>query len=146
MGLQREDSSGSNSSQRGKVLVVEDDPAVSRILRVCLRSAGFDASQAETGGDALRQLEAMPFDAVLLDLGLPDGRGGNVLNKLRSDSTDNCPVWLVISALDEDEAVRRYGPIRGTYIPKPFDPWEVIRMLRGRLATCDGASEESSDS
>jgi DNA-binding response OmpR family regulator len=143
MGLNRKDIN-EGSSQRGKVLVVEDDPAVNRILRVCLRSAGFDTSQAETGGDALRQLEATPFDAVLLDLGLPDGRGGDVLKKLQGDSLDDCPVWLVISALDEDEATRRYGPMGGAYVPKPFDPWEVIRTLQKLLAGRSGASLQES--
>ncbi|MGA2285445.1 MAG: response regulator [Dehalococcoidia bacterium] len=139
MGLDRKDTN-ENGAQGGKVLVVEDDPAVNRILRVCLRSAGFDATQAETGGDALRQLEAMLFDAVLLDLGLPDGRGGDVLKRLQDAPWPRSPVWVVISALDEDEAARRYGPIRGVYIPKPFDPWEVIRTLQRLLASRDGAS------
>ncbi len=131
MGLDREDID-EVGAKRGKVLVVEDDPAVTRILRVCLRTVGFDTTPADTGGEALRQLEAAPFDAVLLDLGLPDGRGGDVLHRLQTAS-DDCPVWVVISALDEDEAARRYGPIGGVYVPKPFDPWELIRTLQGLL-------------
>jgi two-component system catabolic regulation response regulator CreB len=127
MGPEKEDAC------RGKVLVVEDDPAVTRILKVCLQRAGFDTTQAETGGEALRQLESAPFDAVLLDLGLPDGRGGDVLRRLQTTSPSDCPAWIIMSALDEDEAARRYGPLKGVFVPKPFDPWELIRTLQGLL-------------
>ncbi len=89
---------------RHSVLIVEDDPAVARILRVCLRRAGFDTSEAETGRQALKVLEERRPDAVLLDLGLPDGLGGAVLKRLH-ESPDGYPTWLIVSALDKDEAV-----------------------------------------
>ena len=123
-----------DDAARCKVLVVEDDPAVTRIIRVCLQTAGFDTTQAETGREALQKMDEAPFDAVLLDLGLPDGLGGSVLRRLQDVSPDGYPAWLVVSALDEDEAVRRYGPLKGTFVPKPFDPWELIRTLQGLLA------------
>jgi DNA-binding response OmpR family regulator len=116
---------------RRSVLIVEDDPAVARILRVCLRRAGFETVQADTGGEALKQMDEAQPDAVLLDLGLPDGRGGAVLHRLQESGGD--PAWLIVSALDEDEAVRRYGPLKGSFIPKPFDPWDLIRHLETLL-------------
>jgi len=76
--------------------------------------------------------EAQP-DAVLLDLGLPDGLGGAVLRRLHQ-SQDGYPAWLIVSALDEDEAKRRYGPLKGTFIPKPFDPWELVKKLEDLLS------------
>ncbi len=142
MGPEKEDAS------RGKVLIVEDDPAVSRILKVCLQSVGFATTQADTGGEALRQLESEPLDAVLLDLGLPDGRGGEVLRRLQTTSPSDCPAWIIVSALDEDEAARRYGPLKGVFVPKPFDPWDLIRTLQGlldrrRAAPTNGLSSDS---
>ena len=118
---------------RHSVLIVEDDPAVARILRVCLRRAGFDTSEAETGRQALKVLEERRPDAVLLDLGLPDGLGGAVLKRLH-ESPDGYPTWLIVSALDKDEAIRRFGPLKGTFIPKPFDPWDLVKKLEELLS------------
>jgi len=114
------------------VLIVEDDPAVARILRVCLRRAGFDTTEVESGGDALKKMSEGRPDAVLLDLGLPDGLGGAVLKRLH-ESPDGYPAWLIVSALDKDEAIRRFGPLKGTFIPKPFDPWELVKELEDLL-------------
>jgi DNA-binding response OmpR family regulator len=122
------------ASVRRSVLIVEDDAAVARVLRVCLRRAGFETSEVETGAEALKNMDARTPDAVLLDLGLPDGLGGAVLRRLQEVSPDGYPVWLIVSALDEDEAVRRYGPLKGTFIPKPFDPWDLVKALENLLS------------
>ncbi|MCJ7491603.1 MAG: response regulator [Dehalococcoidia bacterium] len=110
-----------------KVLVIEDDDAIVRVLRLSLRSNGFETARAESGREALTAMDEGDFDAVILDLCLPDGRGGDVLQRLQA--AGHCPVWVVMSALDEDEAVRRYGPLQGPFLPKPFDPWDLIRLL-----------------
>jgi DNA-binding response OmpR family regulator len=122
------------ASVRRSVLIVEDDPAVARVLRVCLRRAGFETIEVETGGEALKKMDEGLPDAVLLDLGLPDGLGGAVLKKLQEVSADGYPAWLIVSALDEDEAIRRYGPLKGTFIPKPFDPWDLVKALEDLLS------------
>ena len=125
-----------NGTARRSVLIVEDDPAIARILRVCLRRAGFETTEVESGGEALRVMDEARPDAVLLDLGLPDGLGESVLRRLHQ-ARDGYPAWLVISALDEDEAVRRYGPLKGAFIPKPFDPWDLARKLEELLSRRD---------
>lgn len=118
-----------------KVLVVEDDRGVTRMLGFALREAGFQVSLAGSGGAALSALEAGPVDAVVLDLGLPDGQGSDVLHWLRQrrGSDGGGPVWVVMSALDRREAARRYGPVDGHFLAKPFDPWELARILNELL-------------
>jgi len=125
-----------NGAARRSVLIVEDDPAVARILRLCLRRAGFETTEVETGGEALRKMDEGRPDAVLLDLGLPDGLGGAMLHRLH-EARDGYPAWLIVSALDEDEAIRRYGPLKGIFIPKPFDPWELVQKLNDLLSRRD---------
>jgi DNA-binding response OmpR family regulator len=110
-----------------KVLIVEDDDAIVRILRLSLRNNGFETTRAESGTEALNAMQEGRFDAVVLDLCLPDGRGGDVLRHLQLSGRR--PPWIVMSALDEDEAVRRYGPLQGPFLPKPFVPWDLIRLL-----------------
>ncbi len=114
-----------------KVLVVEDDCAVNKVLCLSLKYGGFETAQAESGGEALRKLDSDGFDAVILDLCLPDGLGGDVLHRLQATGS---PVWIAMSALDEDEAARRYGPLQGPFLAKPFNPWDLIGLLDSLLA------------
>jgi DNA-binding response OmpR family regulator len=119
------------------VLVIEDDDAIARILRLSLGINGFETAEVETGRAALEALDRGSFDAVLLDLCLPDGRAGDVLRRLQVAGRD--PVWVVMSALDEDEATRRYGRLQGPFLPKPFDPFDLVRLLNQLLAEGAGA-------
>ena len=125
------------------VLVVEDDRGVKRMLWFSLRSAGFRVVEASTGAEALRILDRHPPDAVVLDLGLPDGRGPDVLDRLNrpGDWAGKEPVWTVISALDRGEARRRYGPMSDRFISKPFDPWDLIKALEELLARKAGRAQ-----
>ncbi len=119
---------------RPTVLVVEDDEAVTRMLRFSLRTAGFDTAEAACGMEALRALEDGDMDAVVLDLGLPDGLAGAVLDRLRRPGGRGLPVWVVISALDCHEAAGRYGRLGCHFVGKPFDPWELASLLDRLLA------------
>jgi len=125
-----------NSSSPSRVLVVEDDPSVTRMLRFCLRAAGFDVTEASNGSEALQALDRGSADAVVLDLGLPDNLGGVVLERLRKGESmaNGSPVWLVISALDREDAAKRYGPLGGRFLSKPFDPWDLVRRLEELLS------------
>ena len=120
---------------RPLVLVVEDDDGVASMLAICLAAAGFEVARVTLGAEALRVLEREAVQATILDLGLPDGLGGSVLEWLRRLSGQGAPPYLVISALDQGEVKKRYGPMGETFLPKPFDPWVLIgkleEMLRG---------------
>jgi DNA-binding response OmpR family regulator len=116
-----------------RVLVIEDDASVAKVLRLSLTAAGFEVSEATTGADALRLLDKGSAQAVVLDLVLPDDLGGSVLEWLRQVEPHALPVWIVISALDPREATSRYGPLGGNFFPKPFDPWDLITTLEHLL-------------
>ena len=121
-----------------KVLVVEDEPAVARMLRISLHAAGFDVVEAVVGREALQILERESADAVILDLGLPDGRGREVLDRLRQADDSGFHAWVVISGLDREEATGRYGPLGGHFLAKPFDPWDLVRVLNTLLSERNG--------
>jgi DNA-binding response OmpR family regulator len=125
------------TGRRPTVLVVEDNEAVARVLRFCLRQAGFDTSEVAMGREALRILSDQTPDAVVLDLQLPDGQGEAVLDWLhrREMQASDSPVWVVMSALDEETARRRFGPLGDHFVSKPFDPWDIVAILRTLLAT-----------
>ncbi len=118
------------------VLIVEDDKGVRRMLRFAMREAGFDVVEAETGLDALSLLNTANVDAVVLDLGLPDQAGGLVLNKLRAPTKARQKeiAWLAVSAVDAREAEMTFGKFDGRFIPKPYDPWQLIGRIKSMLA------------
>ena len=133
------------TDRRPTVLVIEDDTGVSRMLRFSLRNAGFDTSAVANGGEALRILGEQPPDAAILDLQLPNGQGGAVLDWLRrsDERTTDSPVWVVMSALDQETATQRFGPLGGRFLAKPFDPWELVAILKQLLAAKDNPEQSS---
>lgn len=125
------------------VLLVEDDPALRRILLLVLRGAGFETNDVATGGEALAVLEERPPNAVVLDLGLPDGLGRAVCERLRRWGQDGSrfPAWVVMSALDFGEAKRRYGQLDCPFLAKPFNPMYLVRLV-GELLSVGGQPEQ----
>lgn len=131
-----------------RALVVEDDPGIAGGLLASLRQAGYAVDVCGTCDAAWHSLRLEPFDVVLLDLGLPDGEGLDLLARLRrqpafeSGSTSlpdrNTPV-LIMTARDGVSA-RVDGLDSGAddYIVKPFDVNELLARLRAMLRRARG--------
>ena len=122
------------------ILVVEDDPALRRALRTTLRSCDLDAIEAETGEDALTAATSGEVDAVLLDLGLPDVDGIEVLQRLRLVS--DLPVIVLTARDTQSEKVRALDAGADDYVTKPFDTEELLARLRAALRRKPDASPE----
>ena len=118
-----------------RVLVVEDEPGIVSGLQTNLRRLGWAVDAAENIRTAWAALCAEPFDVVLLDLGLPDGDGTELLRRLRSTSRPSLPdarlPVLIITARD-DIASRIHGLDAGAddYVIKPFDAAELAARMR----------------
>ncbi len=118
-----------------RVLVVEDDRGVMGMLRFALKRAGFEVTETTTGSNALAVMQKGGVDVVVLDLGLPDGLGGAVLQWLQEHGQPlpGGPDWVVITALDRQEAAKKYGPLGSNFLAKPFNPWELVSILNTLL-------------
>lgn len=115
----------------GRILVVEDDKQIQNFIGYSLETAGFTPLLAETGEDALRRLVTEPIDLVLLDLGLPDFDGTEVIKKLREWS--DMPI-IVVSARDQDkEKVSALDLGADDYLTKPFSATELLARIRVSL-------------
>lgn len=112
-----------------RILVVEDDPVLSDGLKVGLGLAGATVDRVETCAEALAALATSRFDAVVLDLMLPDGSGLDVLKEMRGRS-DRTPV-LLLTALDEvADRIRGLDAGADDYLGKPFDLDELAARVR----------------
>ncbi|MEU8403632.1 response regulator transcription factor [Nonomuraea sp. NPDC048892] len=120
----------------GTVLVVEDEKAIRELLRRYLERAGHGVFTTGSGAEALRLLEAGGVDLIVLDLGLPDLDGTDVLRAARAG--DGTPV-LVLTARDSLED-RLQGLRLGAddYVTKPFSPMEVTLRVQAVLQRARG--------
>lgn len=115
---------------RHKVLIVEDDAHIRRLIRGALARDGHDVVEATGGREALSLAAIDKPDAVLLDLGLPDRDGMELIQQLRA----NGAAVLVVSArVDTAEKVAALDVGADDYIAKPFDTEELLARLRAAL-------------
>ena len=115
-------------SVRGKVLIVEDDRAICNFIRRVLEANGYEALIVYTGREAVSMLTSHCPDVMLLDLGLPDMDGLQVLTQLRKWSL--LPVVVVSARTDESEKVRALDEGADDYITKPFGTSELLARIR----------------
>src|SRR5512137_2943400 len=109
-------------------LVIDDEPQIRRLLRVTLEANGYRVFDAANGKDGITQAAQRPPDVVLLDLGLPDLDGVEVLKRLREWS--RVPV-IILSVRDrEEDKVVALDNGADDYVTKPFSTAELLARLR----------------
>jgi two-component system, OmpR family, KDP operon response regulator KdpE len=118
----------SNVPGESAVLIVEDEIPIRRFLRTTLRAHGFRVMEADTIAAAERSITRDPPDAILLDLGLPDGEGLDLLRWLRAWST--VPVIIVSARERERDKIDALDAGADDYVTKPFSPSEVVARIR----------------
>ncbi len=120
-----------NPPRGDRILVVDDEPQIQRLLHVALTAAGYDVVAAETGAEALRMAVTGAPALIVLDLGLPDRDGKDVLRDIRAFS--QTPV-IVLSARDrESEKIEALDLGADDYVEKPFSMGELTARLRAAL-------------
>lgn len=113
---------------RSKALVIDDERAIRRLMRLVLSENGYQVFEAETGGVGLTEAAQRKPDVILLDLGLPDIDGQTVLRRLREWS--NAPVLILSVRNTTDEKVKALNHGADDYITKPFDVPELLARLK----------------
>jgi two-component system KDP operon response regulator KdpE len=121
----------STPSDGGRVLVVEDEPALLRALQINLRARGYEVSTTSAGQDALVEAARHPPDAVLLDLGLPDLDGTDLIRQLRSWT--NVPVLVLSGRAGSGDKIGALDAGADDYVTKPFSMEELVARLRALL-------------
>ena len=111
-----------------RVLVVEDDPALARALGITLRAHGYDVAVAHGGAAAIEGAASWHPDVIVLDLGLPDLDGMDVIRAVRGWST--MPVVVLSARQTSDDKVRALDAGADDYVSKPFSMDELLARLR----------------
>ncbi len=125
-----------------RVLVVEDDPDLSRQLSEALKDSGYAVDVADNGEDGHFMGDTEPYDAVILDLGLPIIDGISVLQKWRADGK-TFPV-LILTARDQwSEKVSGFDAGADDYLTKPFHHEELLARLRALMRRAAGHTTDS---
>lgn len=114
-----------------RVLVVDDDPGLARALGINLRARGYDVHLASSGAAALAVAAAYPPDAVVLDLGLPDLDGFDVIDGLRGWTA--APIIVLSARTDQADKVRALDAGADDYVMKPFGMDELLARLRAAI-------------
>jgi len=124
------------------ILVIEDEAAMRRFLRVSLESHGYRWLEADSGREGLTQAAARNPDLVLLDLGLPDQDGIEVTARLREWA--KMPIIVISARGQEEDKVRALDAGADDYLTKPFGVNELLARIRVALRHAHGASGPSS--
>ena len=114
-----------------RVLVVDDEPSILRVVAANLRARGYEALTAASGNAALTVIETQQPDCIVLDLGLPDVDGLEVLRRLRAWTTT--PVVILTAVDDEHRRATAFDLGADDYVTKPFAMADLLARVRGAL-------------
>lgn len=126
-------------ASRGHILVVDDERAIRRLLRMYLTDAGFTVTEAADGREALEQLRRGGIDLILLDVMIPEVDGFEVTRRAR----EIAPVPIILVTARSDETHRVTGLELGAddYVTKPFSPMEVVARVKAVLRRVAGSED-----
>ena len=120
------------TSSTVKVLIVDDEPPIRRLLRVGLGTEGYAISEAANAKDAIAHVKTDRPDLILLDLGLPDMPGHDLLRQWRDELID-LPILILSSRTDEAGIVKALELGADDYVTKPFGMKELVARIRVAL-------------
>ena len=115
------------------ILIVEDEAAIARLMALHLRSAGFSTHTCTDGDSALAALRDHDWRLVVLDRMLPGASGMKILRWLKSSSKGEIPVLMVTALGMASERVQGLNDGADDYLPKPFEPDELVARVRALL-------------
>ena len=118
------------ASRPRRLLIVDDDPHIRRILTLNFEDEGYEVSVAVDGEEATAMARALHPDVMILDVMMPGSDGYSVLRSLRaSPQTDDIPVVLLSAKASDDEVFAGWQSGADSYVTKPFEVDEVLRLV-----------------
>ncbi len=131
------------TGNRAKILVIEDEVPIRKFLRITLESHDFQVLETDTAAKGIGTAVTEPPDAVLLDLGLPDQDGLEVITRLREWST--VPIIVLSARGRESDKVSALDAGADDYLTKPFSAGELLARIRVALRHSAASTSKSAD-
>jgi two-component system phosphate regulon response regulator OmpR len=130
-----------NATVTERILLIEDDKRLAEMVRTYLAGFGFSVTQVHSGRNGIALYRREPFDALILDLMLPDMDGLEVCRQLRADT--RARILMLTARGDAMDRILGLEMGADDYLPKPFEPRELLARLRSilRRGKDDGAPE-----
>ena len=123
-----------------KILIVDDEHKMVEVLRAYLINAGYEPYGAYTGMEALKIVQDITFDLVILDLMLPDISGERICQIIRKES--NVPIIMLTAKVEENDMVKGLAMGADDYIMKPFSPRNVVARIEAVLRRSTNQQKE----
>ncbi|WP_425804603.1 response regulator [Desulfitobacterium sp. Sab5] len=128
-------------NEKGKrILVIDDEPQIQRLLKVSLSVHGYELNEASNAQDGLSMIAQFNPDLIILDLGLPDSDGIDVLTTLRKST--KIPVIVLTAREHENDKILAFDLGADDYVTKPFGMGELIARIRNALRHRNDAYDE----
>lgn len=126
------------TQRAGRILIVDDDPAILTVLREIFELEDYEATEARNGEDMRRELSQSTFDLITLDLGLAGTSGLDLAREVRK--TSNIPIIIVSARCSDVDRIVGLEVGADDYIVKPFSAREVVARVRAVLRRCGSPS------
>ncbi|MDO9377104.1 MAG: response regulator [Bacteroidota bacterium] len=126
---------------KAEILIIDDEPQIRKLLEITLQSNGYLTKSAASAKEGLIIAENHPPELILLDLGLPDDSGHNVLKKLRQWYTN--PVIILSVQKNEEDIIKALDNGANDYLSKPFRTGELLARIRSAVRTIIGEEADS---
>lgn len=127
-------------SKGARILVIDDESQIQKLLRVALTSNGYEVGEATTGGQGLSEAAIFRPDIIILDLGLPDIEGLEVMTRLREWTMT--PVIILSAKEQEKDKILALDAGADDYLTKPFGMGELLARIRTALRHTVGTADE----
>lgn len=129
-----------------RILVVDDEPHIVRLVQVNLQREGYEVLTAYDGVDALEKVAGEKPDMVVLDVMMPRMNGFEVLKKLKADdATRDIPVIMLTAKAQDADVFRGWQSGVDSYLTKPFNPMELLTFVRRIFQSLDEGGDEGGD-
>ena len=126
---------------KAEILIIDDEPQIRKLLEITLQTNGYLPKSATSASEGLIMAENHPPELILLDLGLPDDSGHNVLKKLRKWFTN--PVIILSVQKNEEDIVKALDNGANDYLSKPFRTGELLARIRSALRSMQPDERET---
>lgn len=128
-------------NEKGKrILVIDDEPQIQRFLKVSLSVHGYEVSEAGNSKEGLKKITQIKPDLIILDLGLPDLDGIDVLTRIRESS--KVPVIVLTAREHENDKILAFDLGADDYVTKPFGMGELLARIRNALRHSGDVGDE----